>query len=143
MPYGQYAGAPLASVPSQYLRYIYANHAFTRNRALQRCIEAYLQLPADPNIRPGSAAAQAFARGGTNGAVDGTKAAPTRGFVESRRPGPDTVYNAQRAPETGLEALRAVYERASTEALTRYQDDDDTYRAVSDSLARVRMALGI
>ena len=136
MSYGQYAGQQLFSIPTQYLRYVYANHAFTYNPELQRALEQYLGLPVDPQIRVGNTEAQAWtargATGGANGAGEAPKAATPRGLVESRR-----------VPQTGLDGFRAAFERVRREVVAEFSDDQDLVELMEETLGRVRRGLGI
>jgi uncharacterized protein (DUF3820 family) len=132
LPYGRYVGQQLSDVPAQYLRYMYANHNFTLNPELQRAIEAYLQLPPDPNIRPGSPAAQTYAQ---------TAANPPSGRPAGPRGGSNGGYRS--LPETGLDGFRKAFERAKREVLLGFQDDPEIAELLEETLGRVRRSLGI
>jgi uncharacterized protein (DUF3820 family) len=132
MPYGQYGGQQLSEVPPQYLRWMYRDWNFETFPELQRALEAFLVLPPDPNIRLGSPAAQAFAKGGVN-------PAPSRPV--GPKSGPNGGYG--RAPQTGLDGFRQAFERAKREALLQFEDDPDLMVWVEELYTKMRRALGI
>jgi uncharacterized protein (DUF3820 family) len=129
MPYGKYAGRPLCEVPTQYLRWVYRDWNFSLLPELQRAIEAYLGIPADPEIRCGTPEAQAF------------NPAARRAGPGSQQPVADG--RPWGAPETGLGGLQRAFERARREALLEFEDEPEIRDLLEETLGKVRKALGI
>jgi putative quorum-sensing-regulated virulence factor len=133
LPYGQYGGQQLSQVPPQYLRWMYRDWSFELKPELQRAIVGFLGLPPDPQIRLGSPAAQAFARGERQ---DQSADRPV-----GLKSGPNSGYG--RAPQTGLDGFRQAFERSKREILMQFSDDQDLVELMDDVLGRVRRSLGI
>ena len=100
---------------------------------MQRAIEAFLQLPPDPQIRLGSEAAQVFARGEAPAPASRPPVGPRGGSNGSSR------Y----ASQTGLDGFRQAFERTRREILHQFSDDQDLVELMVDILGRVRKGLGI
>jgi hypothetical protein len=127
MPFGKYVDQPIADVPSQYLRWMYAKCSFLYYPELQRAIEARLGLPPDPVIRlgpPPAADAGQSPPVANHGQTNGHVARPAQ-------------------PETGVGYLRQIFDRTRRELQLEHQDDPDALQLVDEILARVQNALGI
>ena len=145
MPYGKYNGQPLHDIPTQYLRWVYRDWNFALLPELQRAIEAYLGIPADPEIRCGTPEAQAF-----NPAA--RRAGPVQLSAHTMQPTgtPDghpshghPTSAARGTPETGLGGLRRAFERARQEALLEFEAEPEIRDLLEETLTKVRKALGI
>ena len=128
MPYGKHAGRPLCEIPTQYLRWVYRDWNFALLPELQRAIEAYLGIPADPEIRAGTPEAQAFN--------------PTTGSRQPTTPR-DALDHSRSTVETGLGGLRRAFERARREALLEFEAEPEIRELLEETLTKVRNALGI
>lgn len=127
MPFGKYVDQPIADVPSQYLRWMYAKCSFLYYPELQRAIEARLGLPPDPVIRlgpPPAADAGQSPPVANHGQTNGHVARPAQ-------------------PETGVGYLRQIFDRTRRELQLEHQDDPDALQLVDEILARVQGRLGV
>ena len=127
LPFGKYAGKSLCEVPSAYLRWMYRDWDFSLHPELQKSLEAYLGLPADPVIRVGNQAAQAFAQSRTS----------------QSRPQSTRVNHHQNGHQTGLDGFRAALDRVRREAVAEFADEPELTELVGDLFSRARRALGI
>ena len=127
MPFGKYVDQPIADVPSQYLRWMYAKCSFLYYPELQRAIEARLGLPPDPIIRLGPPPA-----------ADAGQSPPVAKHSQTN----GRVARVAR-PESGLDGFRRAFDRCRREALMEFPDDPDLLELVEGLFDRVRRALGI
>src|SRR5512135_3575212 len=127
MPFGKYVDQPIADVPSQYLRWMYAKCSFLYYPELQRAIEARLGLPPDPVIRLGPPPA-----------ADAGQSSPVANHGQTN----GHVARTAR-PESGIDGFRKAFDRCRREALMEYQDEPEITQLLDDVLARVQHALGI
>ena len=127
MPFGKYVDQPIADVPSQYLRWMYAKCSFLYYPELQRAIEARLGLPPDPVIRLGPPPA-----------ADAGQSPPVAKVGQSN----GHVARVAR-PESGLDGFRRAFDRCRREALMEFSDDPDLLELVEGLFDRVQRALGI
>ena len=98
MPYGKHGGRPLCEIPTQYLRWVYRDWNFALLPELQRAIEAYLGIPADPEIRAGTPEAQAF--NPTTGSRQPTTPRDALDQIVDRQSRP--AWGASGGPSSGL-----------------------------------------
>jgi hypothetical protein len=130
MPYGKHAGTPLSGVPTQYLRWMYADWNFRYYPELQRAVERRLGLPPDPSIRTGVVKDPA-------GKPAGGPNLPYSGRPNGYSPGAGCTR------ETGLDAFRRAFDRARREALAEFEAEPEIAGLLADTLDKVRTALGI